>query len=405
MKFNYKARNRQGKLVNQSIDAPDTKVAKEIISNKGLFLVSLKAGKEKKKGFFEKGSFSSVKVKKDDLLVFNQQIRIIIQIGYPLLKGLKLIASQSDNEELKELLSEIHDDMEKGAKLSEAMGRFPTVFDNSYVNLVKSGESSGKLEEVFARISEITEKQVENTQKIKSATFYPKIVVFVMIAVFCGIVYFIVPRFESFFARFDGKLPFLTRLLVGTSEFMTSYWWAFAIIIPSGMVAFKKLYKNPKGRRLIDKAILKAPIIGPLIEKIEINTFCIILNILLVGGVDIQQALILTRDSMSNIFYRNDIETFIQSVEQGGNISMSMAESPRFPSLVTGLINIGEETGEVESVLRKISDYYTMQINYALDNLSKTIEPILLGFIFVGVLILALAIFMPLWQMNSLMAK
>lgn len=407
MEYFYKARDNQGNQIESSLEADSEDAAKISLFEMGLFVTEISKTKNANLIKSVKDSITSIfqGVKLEELLIFNQQFRIIYQIGYPIIDGLQLIAKQMPNLFFKDVITRVAEDIANGTRMSDALEKFPDIFDNTYINLIRSGESSGKIDEILGKISLLTEKKSENKQKVKSALFYPKIVIVVMVGVFCIVSFFVIPKFKKFYGRFQGALPLPTRIVVFVSDFMLNYWYLAFGLTGFAYWLFQKYAKSPTGMRQLNKFVLKTPIFGNLVTLIETSTFCTVLQLLLSGGVPVVQSMTLVKDALSNYVFRAETQKFIEDVKNGKKLTNQLQNSDVFPALTASLIGIGEETGELEVVLEKISSYYEMQINYKLDNLSKTIEPILLALIMGMVLLIALAVFMPMWKMNELMTK
>jgi MSHA biogenesis protein MshG len=404
--FSYSARNKEGLLVRGKVTASDIKESKKEIFKMGFIPVDVYPGEKKPlTGVRQtiKNYFDGVTL--EEMLMFNQQFHTIYLVGVPLLRGLQMIESQTENEYFRGIIQRITADVSDGQALDQAFAKHPKVFDTTYVNLVRSGMASGKLDTVLENISKLTEQQVENRARIKSALFYPKIVVFFMAVVFFVVVYLIIPKIKVFFDKFGAELPAITRFTVGVSDLMVSYWYLVATVGAGGYFLLKRYLATEKGREKWDSIQLKLPIFGSLIQQIECANFASILELLNEGGVPVIEGLRLTRDSLSNTIFKKEIDRVIAAVERGEGMSKTMVESPVFPAMVGGLMSVGEEAGAITKVLNRISTFYRMQINYRLANLSKVIEPILLVIIFGVVLVLALSIFLPLWKMNSLIKR
>ncbi|MEZ4814458.1 MAG: type II secretion system F family protein [Bdellovibrionota bacterium] len=405
--YYYRARDRSGNSVDNAIEATDLPDARKMIYNLGLIPIEIS---DKKKSGLEESIKEFVKelsenVQVSDILVFTRQFQTIYRVGAPLIKGLSLIAMQTQNPYFKSSLEKIIEDLNNGKSIEESLSKYPKIFDTTYVSLVKAGETSGTLDTVLDNICDMISQQSENKEAIKSAMFYPKIVLGVMAIVFLVIVYFVIPKTKQFYDRFEGTLPLATRMVTGVSGFFISYWYLVFGISGGLFYAFKKYAKTSHGEYTIHKLTLKAPVFGPLFSMIETNTFCSIYRLLLDGGVPVVDALELVKGAMKNRLYKDEVDQMIKAVTEGNQISTHLVRSKVFPPLVAGLVEVGEETGSVSPILSNISGYYSVLIKHRLSNLSKMIEPILMAIIFAGVLVLALSVFMPMWQMTKLVKK
>lgn len=413
LRFSFRARSQEGTLVLDVIDADDELQAKKKISELGLIPIELRlstlkpvSGSAAFRGVNLKKvlSFGS-KISLDEFLAFNRQIQIVYKVGMPIVKGLNLVALQTPNVVLRAAVQKIADEVANGRPLFESFALFPKIFDESFVSLIRVGESSGKLDFILNRIAEFTEEKLENSAKIKSATLYPKIVAAVFVIVVLVVVYFVVPKIKIFYDQFKVDLPWPTQMLVLISNFALHYWY---VILAGGIAVpfiYRKAYESKNGRWLLDGLMLKIPLFGDLLKQVETRTFCATLELLVSGGVPILESLKLVKSSLSNVRFRTEVDKCIVSVDNGGTMAKVIEEGQLFPSLVPGLLNVGESTGEIEKVLAQISDYYQLQIKHRLDNLTKLIEPFLIVFIFAGVLGLALAVYLPIWRMNAVVKR
>lgn len=405
--FQYRARDKRGRLVQGEVDADSVKSAKRMVSAEGLIVVSVKQThaydlisklKKKAKTFGRK-------VTAEDMIVFNRQMQIIYSVGIGIIQGLMMVAEQTTNPALKKVIHEIIRDISEGSSLHEAMAKHDWVFDAVYLNLVRVGEATGELQAMLERASQMIEQRSEQKGKVKSATFYPKIVFGFFIVVLLLVVYVVLPRLKTFFDGFGADLPPLTRLVMGVSDFFVSYWYLVGAIATGAVYGFKLMLANPALKFKFDQLLLRIPVVGMLLLQIEINTFCILLEILMKSGVSIVEAFEHVQKSTTNSVVARDIQNCRNIIEKGESLATGLSEAKAFPPLVTGLIAMGEEGGKVPQVLGQIAQYYKIQIDQKLNNLSKLIEPIMLFFIFGVVLILALAVFLPMWKMSGALKK
>jgi type II secretory pathway component PulF len=406
-KYHYRARNRRGELIIGEVDASDLKAARKLVSLQQLIPIEIGTRRGSnplpaiKKWFSKKFD----KVPLQELLIFNRQLQIIYSVGIPILDGLALVRDQTEHPVLRKTLDKIITDLQEGASLYQALAKHPDVFDSIYTNLIKVGEAAGELERILERISVLSEQQNEQRAKIKSAMFYPKIVIFVLVAVFTVVVYFVLPRMKSFYAGFGGQLPPVTRFVMGVSDFFTTYWYLVFAIVYVSFTTVKKFLSTDRGRMLWDKYVLKMPIFGQLLLQIEISSFCTILEILMESGLPIVESLKLVSGSLTNKIVALEVDSCRTTVEAGGKLAEGFKDAGVTPKIVRNLLTIGEEGGQLPKVLNRVTAYYKVQIDYKLNNLSKLIEPILLVLVFGMVLVLALAVFMPMWKMSGLLKR
>ena len=329
------------------------------------------------------------------------QMEAGVSVGIPVLKMLSLLHKDTQNKFLKTSLAQIAADVNDGSTLHDSFAKHSAIFDPITVGLVKTGEVSGKLEETLGRITKMIEQQAANQAKIKSATFYPKIVIFVLIGVLVVVVTFIIPKLKTFLTAYGTDLPPITKFVVGSSDFMVSYWYLFIVAFFVLRAAFNKYFSTAIGKLTVDRISLKLPIFGPLFTLLELNNICVILDLLIASGIPLLEALETLKDSQKNEVFKNALSHCQQEIAKGGTLTQGMEGAAIFPDTFKNLMSMGEESGMLEPVLKRLGKYYQVQIDSRLDNLSKLIEPILLFFIFGVVLVIALAVMLPIWQLSG----
>lgn len=404
--YHYRARDKAGKLVTGTVEAGSTLEAKRLLA--GRQLAVLNVGPDPYKQFRKLASTFATflpggRVSLEEMIVFNRQLQTSYSVGLSVLQALTLISEQTQSETLKKVLEKVIEDLTEGHSLHAAFSRHPKVFDFVYLSAIKAGEASGRLDEILEMLSVSSEQRMENTAKVKSALFYPKIVFSGIIAVMVIVITFVIPKFEAFYGKFGGQLPPITQFVLGISNFFQGYWWLLIMLIGAGYYLFQRFIETPKGRVLFHATLLRIPVIGTILLQYDILTFSSVFRLMLTSGIPIVESLSIVRDAISNQVLRDEIEVFRQEVEGGGDLSRGLKRSKYFPKMVANLISVGEEGGKVSEVLEKVTAYYKVQLDYRLNNLSKAIEPIFLILIFGMVLVLVLSIFLPIWKMSQLM--
>lgn len=401
----YKARSQTGAPLTGSVQAENLLAARRLLMEQQMIPLSVS---ENAMGGLEMQIKElwlriSNPISLEDILIFNQQMQTAYSVGLSLLDALNLIHKQTHNPRLKSVITSIIADVTEGKALNEALQRHPAIFDNIYVNAIKAGESSGKLDEILTMLAAFTEQQIENQAKIKAATFYPKIVFGAIGIVILTVIYFVIPRIKEFYGKFGGELPLITRIVMGGSEFMINYWFIPAAIVGLGIYLWKRYVSTPKGRMAWARLQLKLPIFGEILQQQDVFLFSAVMELLIRAGISIIESFQVVRNSMSNEAMRLEIDKFIVHVQEGKSITDAFQNSTLFPPMVGNLISVGEESGKLDVVLKKIAHHYKGQLDYKLNNLSKAVEPLLLGVIFVVVLVLTLSIFLPIWKMSRLL--
>ncbi len=405
--FEYRARDTNGKLVVGEILAENSKMARKKVVSSGFIAVQIKEASR-----FDIAKILTKKIRKltqrvsiEDLMMFSRQMQIIYSVGIPILDGMKLLEGQTANPVLKSAVSKMTADIADGSTFASALERHNDIFDPVYINLVRIGEASGQLQVMLERASDLVERRSEQREKVKSATFYPKMVFFFFAIVLFVVVYLVLPKLKTFFTGLGSDLPIITRVVMDTSDAFVAYWYIVVAVVAGLYFGFKAIKTNPKSRYWYDQTLLRTPVIGVLLLQIEISTFCVLLEVMLESGVPILEAFKYVANSLTNKIVVEDVMNCHSAIEKGGSLASGLENAKAFPKLVGGLLAIGEEGGSLPKVLKQVSGFYKSQVDYKLNNLSKLIEPILLFVIFGVVLILALAVFMPMWKMSAALKK
>ncbi|HLY75588.1 MAG TPA: type II secretion system F family protein [Planctomycetota bacterium] len=347
-------------------------------------------------GRSKKGLFLAGRVKHKQLTQFTQQLSVLMDAGLPIVRSLKILGNQQKPGLLKNIVIEVSEDVETGSSFSEALGKHPKTFDKLYVNMVKAGEAGGVLDVILQRLATFMERMEALKRKIIGASIYPAVVITIAVAVVLAIMTFIVPKFEEVFKQVKVPMPGLTLMLMEISDFIKNYWY---IIVAFPFVLFFTLgaWGRTKGGRLtIDRMKLHAPLVGPIMKKSVIARFCRTLGTLLQSGVPILEALAIVKNATGNEVVSNAIGTVHDSIREGESIAEPLAACGVFDDIVINMIDVGEETGELDKMLLKISDNYDAEVDAAVSALMSVMEPILivgLGFT-VGFIVVAL--FLPL---------
>ncbi|MFA5260790.1 MAG: type II secretion system F family protein [Candidatus Omnitrophota bacterium] len=342
------------------------------------------------------------RIKFADLNMFTRQLYTLQKAGLPMLMSLQAIRDQTESIVFRDVINSVAEKIEGGSSLSEALAMFPGIFNPVYVNMVHSGEVSGKLEHILERLATLGEHDEKIRLHIQSAMRYPLIVVVTLIMGFIFLILFVVPKFTSIFAKFETALPLPTQLLLLIYNTIVHFWWMVLIVIGLSSFFFFKFVQTQKGRFMRDKFLLRLPVFGPMIQKISLSRFCRIISTLLKSGVPILTILELVKGTTDNTVIAEAIEKIKVSVNDGKGMLAPMKASGLFPPVVTQMVSVGEETGKLDELLVHVADYYDSQVEYTINNLVAMIEPILIIFLGSTVLFLALGIFMPMWSLMKL---
>lgn len=408
-KFKYIAMNGQGKEKKGSVVADNEQTAAAKLKQQGLFPTSIqkvddnkrsKKSKPSSGGKKKKGFIGAAKIKGKDLTIFTRQLATLIDAGLPLLRALKTLERQSaKNPAQQAVVSDICDGVEGGATFADALGNHPKSFDRLYVNMVRSGEAAGNLEDVLSRLADFKEKSARISRKIKSASMYPIIVLIIATLITAGLMIFIVPKFQQIFNDMLGKdepLPLLTEWVVKASDFMTNHSLVMLGSIIVIIVVFKLVKSTPKGEYLLHLAAVKLPPFNTLVIRANVSQFARTLGTLQKSGVSILQALKIVHDTTNNQVLAKAIDDIKAEVTEGEPLVKPMSASKVFPDMVISMVEVGEETGELPDMLERVANTYDEEVDAAVEGLISLIEPMLIVFLALVVGTVVIAMFLPL---------
>jgi type IV pilus assembly protein PilC len=397
--FTYKARDPKGQMVSGTMDADSELVVRNRLREKGFIATSIAA---KSKGFNVKDLFDNFrKVKSKSLSVFSRQFSTMVSAGLSLVRALDILERQADDAKLKEVVHDVRIKVEGGSALAEAFAAHPSTFSELYINLTHAGEVGGVLDETMARVSEFLEKDQALKAKVKSAMAYPTIVFMLVIGIGFFMLTFVVPSFAKVFEGLDTKMPPMTQFLLNLSAFIRGYWYILLGVFVGGIVFFRYYTNTPRGKFQWHSLLLRLPVVGLLNKKVTVSRFSRTLGTLLSSGVPVMQALEVTSKAAGNKVVEKAIESVRVSIREGESISIPMEASGIFPPMVTQMIAVGEETGSLDAMLNKISEFYDMEVEATLDALTSLIEPLLIVFMGGMVGFFVVAMYMPMFSLIS----
>ncbi|MDP2638859.1 MAG: type II secretion system F family protein [Candidatus Azambacteria bacterium] len=404
MKFQYTARTQEGKIESSVMDAPSIEAAISVLQNQGLIITAISPfdGEDRfdANEMINKLMSYFNRIKTEQVVLFTKQLAVLIQAKVPLVQSLRVMARQIENPNFSQIITGVADDVDAGVVFSKALAKYPKVFSNFFIQMIRSGEISGQLEETLTYLSEYINRQHLLNSKVKGAMIYPAFIIgaFVIIAVLMLI--FVIPNLTAILVESGQKLPILTRMLVGLANIMKSWGWAVFLIF--GAVIYfisKAIKKSPEWRYIYDTLLLKLPIFGELLKKIYLARFSETLATLSTAGIAISQSLEITADVVGSTVYRRIILEANEAVRKGGNISTVFARHSEVLPMVTQMMSIGEQTGKLNTILKQIAAFFTEEVNRAFDNLVDLIEPILILVLGLGVGILVAAILVPIYNL------
>jgi len=399
--FEYKARDRAGKVIAATMEAGSQREVAASLREKGYFVSEIKSPRRglntdiKLPTWLDPTSRPGVR----DVTVFSRQFATVINAGLPVVQSLSILQRQTEKQGFKDALKKIREDVETGLPLSDAMAKYPGIFNKLYIYLVKAGEVSGNLDGILERVAAYLEKQAELRGKIRTALTYPTVVLIIAIAVTFFLLTGIVPQFATILDQLGGELPIITRVLIGVSDFLRNLWWLLLLVIIGTVIGLRLWYRTDNGRHALDRLALRIPVFGVLIQKTAIANFSSTFGLLLRSGVNILESLEITKGAARNAIVEDILQETKESVQRGEQISVTLMKYPRvFPPLVSSMTAIGEETGAVDSMMQKIAQFYEREVDEAVASLTAALEPALIVFLGVIVGFIVAGMFLPMFS-------
>jgi MSHA biogenesis protein MshG len=398
--YRYKARDKEGGLHEGTMEARGREAVADQLSTMGYIPVMI--GEQKPQLMKAEFLARFSRVRPQDLIIFSRQLATLMSAGIPLMQSLSTLERQTDSPRLKKTIIDVRRDLESGVSFSGALARHPVIFSKMYVNMIQAGETAGILDDVLDRLALLAEHEAETRARVKAAVRYPLIVVISICVAFAFLVTFVIPKFAGIFAQFKTELPLPTRILIQINYVVQNYW--YLILLGAGLIIWGSLWyvRTTKGRWHWDNLKLKLPVFGTLFQKVALSRFARILGSLQKSGISMMLTLEIAGEIAGNVVITRAVEQMRESLREGKNLHEPMEASGLFPPLIVQMMAVGEETGNIDTMLNKVSDYYDVDVEYTIRNLSTMIEPILLLFIGGMVLFLALGIFLPMWNLISL---
>lgn len=405
--FKYTAIAQNGKQKTGSIEAPNKDEANAKLSAMGLMPTQIaqtsastptKAGASKSKGEKKPGIALGKVIKSEDLCTFTRQLATLLEAGLPLLRALEVMIRQERNLRFKVVLEKIAEQVKSGNSFSDGLMQHPKIFDRLFVNMVRAGEAGGVLDVVLSRLAGFMEKALKTQKKVKSAMVYPIVVVGVAVSIVALLMIVVVPKFQAIFDdMLDGAaLPGPTQLVIGISNFVKGNFIATLVLIAVAYFSFKFLMKTKVGSKAFNWLSIKLPKVGDLVRKVNIARITRTFGTLLSSGVPILQSITITKDITGNVFYHSALSRIHDSVRDGESLAAPMEREDVFPNMVTSMVDVGEETGELSTMLNRIADNYDEDVDNAVAGITSIIEPIMIVFLAVVVGFIVIALFLPI---------
>jgi type IV pilus assembly protein PilC len=394
--FEYTARNTTGQIQKGQLDVASKEDVSAYLRKNRLILVSVREA-PKQISF----SMGAARVKTRDIVIFTRQFATMINAGLPLVQSLNILAAQTENKTLRDVTRAVVYDVESGNTLADALSKHPKAFSDLYVNMVAAGEAGGILDTILLRLAAFLEKNDALIRKVKGAMVYPGVIITVACAAIAILLIFVIPTFQNMFSSAGLELPLPTRVVIGMSSFLIGYWWAMLLAMGGMVFAIRSYYGTPSGRRQIDGALLRSPVLGDVLRKSAVSRFTRTLGTLVSSGVSILEGLEITAKTAGNTIIHDAVMESRNSIAGGETIAAPLEKSKVFPPMVISMIAVGEQTGGLDEMLTKIADFYDEEVDVAVSALLSLMEPamiVILGVIVGGMVI---AMYLPIFDMMN----
>jgi general secretion pathway protein F len=412
--YEYEALDGKGKKVSDFVESDSPRAARAKLRKAGIFVTKIELGSPgavknsggtgKKKGGSIEVDFSKYLefITVGDIAIATRQLSSLLGAGIPLVESLGALADQVEKEQFALILREVRTKVNEGSNLGDAMGHYPKVFSDLYVNMVRAGEQAGALEHVLNRLADYTEDEVELRGKVGSALTYPFVMLLVAIGVIGFLLAYVVPKIAKVFKDMGSELPLITKIVLATSGIIKGYWWLLLLGMVVGVWGFRKYYRTEGGRLRVDTALLKVPIFGQILLMVSVSRFASTLATLMSSGVPLLRAMKIVRAIISNVVLRGAVEMAEEAVREGQPMNKPLKASGQFPAMVTHMIAVGERTGDLGPMLERIAKTYEGQVNRRVDALTSLLEPLMILAMGGVVFVIALAVLLPMLNMNQM---
>lgn len=399
-RYHYKGRDSQGKQISGEQEAPNELALAEQLMQRGIMPTAVTPAKTTMSSINLNWSFAfKPKVSLEELVMFTRQMYALTKSGVPILRAIHGLEENARGDVLRRALATLKEDLGNGKPISVSMQAHPDVFSSLFVAIIHVGENTGKLEEAFLQLTRYFELEMETRKRIKTALRYPSFVLMALAVAMTVLNIFVIPTFANIFARFGAELPWATKVLLATSHFFISYWPA--LLVGTGLTVFavRRWLKTATGMLFWHRYQLRLPIVGSILKRALMARFCRSFAMMLRSGIPINQALSMVADAVDNVYIGQHVRDMRSGVERGESLLRITTNSHLFTGLVIQMIAVGEETGMVDQMIQEAAEYYEREVDYDLKTLTAKIEPILIVIVAIMVLILALGIFTPMWDM------
>lgn len=402
-RFDYQAMTKTGSVVTGTLEAGNSTELTSKLKGSGYYPMSVSEVVVEEKRRIP-GLRLGGRVKQSEVEFFSYQLATLINSGVQLIRALRVASEQVTNVTLRDAIDQIRYDVEHGSTLHDALGRHTKIFSDLYINIVRAGETSGVLGLVLARLADFSEKQRKLKSAVISALFYPMILIFVGLAIGAVLTLFVIPRLSTMFTEFGAELPWPTQVLMTITGLVRGFWWVVLLLIVGSVIGLRRYGRTDVGKYNIDKFKLRLPLIGTIFSTAALSRFSRTLGTLLGNGVPILQSLAIVRETTGNTVYRRVIEESEKEVERGESLANSLQRSGQFPALVTHMLSIGEESGNPQEMLEKLSEYYDTEMDKQLERISSIVGPLIILFMAMAVGFLVAAAILPILGASDMIA-
>ena len=419
--YEYQGLDDKGRKTSGLVDADSPRGARQKLRKQGVFPTSVKLGKA---GAKISGSAASGKLGKatpssreidlsqylerisiQDVAIATRQLSSLLSAGIPLVESIGTLAEQVEKEKLRLVLREVREKVNEGSNLADALGAYPKVFSSLYVNMVRAGEQAGALDQVLERLADHTEAAVDLRSKVSSALTYPALMMVIAVGVIAFLMIYVIPKLTRLFRDRDMELPAITRAVMWVSDSLQSYWWLMGIVLVLGAIGFFRWYRTEPGRLKMDQILLKVPVLGSMLRMVAISRFASTLSTLMVSGVPVLSAMRIVSNIVSNVVLKKVVDEAEEAVREGEPMNKPLMRSGQFPPMVVHMIAVGEKTGDLPKMLERISISYESQVKRRLETLTSLLEPLMIVGMGSIVFVIALAVLLPMMNINSMAGR
>jgi len=397
--YDYKAKDNAGASITGAVEAPNDIVAQDTLKERGLTVVTL--NERKRNTLFQSSLGFFNRVPKKDVVLFARQLAVMISATVPIVQSLRILVKQTSNITFKIIISEIADEVDGGAKLSSSLARYPQAFSDFFIYMVRSGETTGKLDETLNYLADQQEKDYDLEGKIRGAMIYPTFILGAMVIIGVLMMIFVIPKLTDALVAGGAELPFATKMLMATSSFLTHFWWLMIAIIGIVVAVLRVYLKTPAGRRLFDLIKFRLPVFGGIFEKIYLVRFSRSFSTLIASGIPVTKSLEIVADVIGNVIYKELTLQTIEEVEAGNSIASVLVQSKIVPPMLPQMMIVGEQTGKLDLILDKLAAFYAKELENLVANLVSIIEPLILVVMGVAVAGIVMAILLPMYNLSN----